>query len=117
MCSPLLLVNKHKNSNSDKREFRLVLDLSWLNTNTKIILYPIPRIDQELRQFHGMNSINKLDVRHGFNHLELSKRAKRLSGFTIKGCIFRLVRLGFGYTNAPMYFQKTMHNLLFQQFD
>ena len=110
--SPLLLVNKNKNSTKDKREYRLCLNLQALNKDTKIFNYKIPNIMEELHKFRNKHSITKLDLRHAFHHIKVHPDSLKYCGFEHQGKYYQLTRLGFGFTNAVNIFQYCIDNTL-----
>ena len=113
--SPLLLVNKNKNNKGDKREYRLCIDLKQLNTDTKPFLYHIPNIMEELHRFRNKNSISKLDLRHAFHHIKVHPDSQQYTGFMHQGIYYKMIRMGFGFTNAVNVFQfcidKTLYDI------
>ena len=111
--SPLLLVNKNKNSKTDKREYRLCLDLKALNNDTKTFLYHIPNIMEELHKFKGKKSISKIDLRHAFHHIQIHPDSQKYCGFFFEGKYYRLIRMGFGFTNAVNVFQYAIDQTLY----
>ena len=111
--SPTLLVNKNKNDTSDKREYRLCIDLKMLNKDTIPFLYDIPNMSTELQKFKGMNSISKLDLRHAFHHIQIEKESQAYCGFQHQGRFYKMIRMGFGFENAPNTFQYCIDRTLY----
>ena len=110
--NPLLLVNKAKNQKTDKREYRLTIDLTAVNDNTEDFLYKIPNLMEELHKFIGKNSITKLDLRHAFHHIKVSDDSWQYTGFEWEGKYYTMNVMGFGYKQAVNVFQSTMDHVL-----
>ena len=110
--SPLLLVNKAKQSQGAKREYRLCLDLQRLNSISINDMHQVPLLIEELHRFKGCHSITKLDLRHGFQHLQISPETQRYCGFFWKGKYYCLTRMGYGFKNAPAIFQRALEETL-----
>ena len=110
--SPLLLVKKAKQNKNDKQEYRLCLDLRRLNECTIPFNYDIPNLLSELHRFKGMKSCIKLDLKWGFNNVEIASDSQPYCGFTLNNKYYCLQRMGFGFVSAPSYFQYVVECLL-----
>ncbi|KII63940.1 hypothetical protein RF11_10840 [Thelohanellus kitauei] len=70
--------------------------------------YPIPSIDELLRQLNGYHYFTKVDLANAYNQIRLSPDSqKRLAISTHRG-VFLQARLPFGIKSAPGYFQEIM---------
>ena len=52
--------------------FRRCVDFRFLNANTRLDCYPLPRIDELLDCLAGSNIFTSLDLQHGYHQIEIA---------------------------------------------
>jgi hypothetical protein len=136
LCAPVL-VRKGKNKSSDTmtgkiidksqdenmtpeqqaiqeaKFWRLCLDLRPLNCRLiEVEPYKLPPIDYILSQLANADYFTIIDLKSGFNQLQVEKESRRLQAFrTHKGC-FQYVRATFGLAKTPFEFQRHIDKIL-----
>lgn len=104
--SPIVLVVKKDGGT------RFCVDYTKLNKVTKRDQYPLPNIDQILRQVKGKKYFSSLDLTSGYWQIKMNEEDIEKTAFTIDEGHFEFVVLPFGLTNAPATFQRYMNQLL-----
>lgn len=93
-------------------ELRLVIDYRQVNQYVMDDVVTIPKILENI-QFLGNNQMySKLDLKNGFNQLELKEESRDITGFVVMNRKFRYKRLPFGLKNGPKVFQKVIEGIL-----
>jgi RNase H-like domain found in reverse transcriptase/Reverse transcriptase (RNA-dependent DNA polymerase)/Integrase zinc binding domain/Retroviral aspartyl protease len=136
LCAPVL-VRKGKNKSSDSmagkifheqqnenvspeqlaiqeaKYWRLCLDLRPVNARLiSVEPYKLPPIDYILSQLANADYYTIIDLKSGFNQLQVEKESRRLQAFrTHKGC-FQYVRATFGLAKTPFEFQRHIDRIL-----
>uniref|UniRef100_A0A0A9W9U6 RNA-directed DNA polymerase n=3 Tax=Lygus hesperus TaxID=30085 RepID=A0A0A9W9U6_LYGHE len=105
-CAPVVIVPKKSGA------VRICVDLSELNRNVKRQVHPLPKVDYELGLLSGAKFFTKLDANNGFWQVELEEESRDLTTFLTPFGRFRFLRLPFGISSAPEYYQKKISNLL-----
>ena len=75
---------------------RLVCDYRRVNAVTKRMYHPMPRVDTTLRAAAGARWYSGLDAVSGFNHLNLSDRAKEVLAICVGSGLYAWESLPFG---------------------
>ncbi|QRW19754.1 Retrotransposable element Tf2 protein [Rhizoctonia solani] len=105
ISSPVMFVPKKDGS------CRLVVDYRCLNNRTKKNVYPLPRPDDLMAQLHGAKIFTKLDLRWGYNNVQVKEGDKWKTAFCTKYSLYKSLVMTFGLTNAPAAFQHFMNKL------
>ena len=85
------------------------MDYHKLNQYTVRDNNPLPNIQLALEQLHGKRLFSKFDIRWGYNNIRIKEEDQYKAAFkTPKGTYVPRV-MYFGLTNAPPFFQRTMH--------
>ncbi|QRW23943.1 Retrotransposable element Tf2 protein [Rhizoctonia solani] len=105
ISSPVMFVPKKDGSR------RLVVDYRCLNNQTKKNVYPLPRPDNLMAQLRGAKVFTKLDLRWGYNNVQVKDGDKWKTAFQTKYGLYESLVMTFGLTNAPASFQHFMNNL------
>jgi hypothetical protein len=94
-ASPILFVKKKDGS------LRLCVDYRALNAITKKNRYPLPLIEETLRQVAGARYFTRLDLRSAFNLIRIKAGDEWKTAFRTRYGLFEFLVMPFGLTNAP----------------
>ena len=110
--SPVVPILKTALPGQTKRKIRIYGDYSVsINTQLEPHRYPMPLLKDLLRKLRGSYGYTKIDLADAYNQICLGPISqKRLALSTHTGVLLQL-RLPFGITSAPGYFQETMDKL------
>ena len=75
-------------------------------------VYPLPLIEVVIETLKGKKYFTLIDLRSGYWQCPISEFAKRFMAMITSCGIFQYEVLPFGVKNAPLYFQRTMNNVL-----
>jgi hypothetical protein len=81
----------------------------WLNSHTVRNQYPLPLISQLISDLSGAYIFSKLDVRQGYNNVQIKKGDKWKAVFKTKFGHWEPLAMFFGLTNSPSTFQEMMN--------
>ena len=96
-------------SKKDSNEKRIIMDYRKLNQYTVRDNNPLPNIQSALERLHGKWLFSKFDIRWGYNNICIKEEDQHKAAFkTPEGTYVPRV-MYFGLTNAPPFFQRTMH--------
>ncbi|KAF8747056.1 hypothetical protein RHS01_11469 [Rhizoctonia solani] len=105
ISSPVMFVPKKDGSRC------LVVDYRCLNNWTKKNVYPLPHPNDLMAQLRGAKVFTKLDLRWGYNNVQVKEGNKWKTAFRTKYGLYESLVMTFGLTNAPASFQHFMNNL------
>ncbi|KAF8748606.1 hypothetical protein RHS01_10699 [Rhizoctonia solani] len=105
ISSPVMFVPKKDGSRC------LVVDYRRLNNRTKKNVYPLPRPDDLMAQLRGAKVFTKLDLRWGYNNVQVKEGDEWKTAFRTKYGLYKSLVMTFGLTNAPAAFQHFMNKL------
>ena len=105
-ASPVVLVEKHDKS------WRFAVDYRRLNSVTKIIHWPIPRLEDATDAIKQGSLFSKLDAHSGFWQIPVRPEDRHKTAFVTHNGAYEFLKLPFGVVNAPMRFQQVMENAL-----
>jgi Reverse transcriptase (RNA-dependent DNA polymerase) len=74
-------------------------------------VYPIPQITHILEQLQGKMLFTALDIRWGYNNIQIKPKDCHKAAFQMPYGLYQLNVMYFGLTNSPLTFQKTMDHL------
>lgn len=100
--SPVHIVYK------ENGELRICVDLREANKAVIRERFPIPRIQDILRQFSGATMFSTLDLRKAYWQIRLSEESREITSFMAAGKVYQFKRLPFGLTSAPEAYQRVM---------
>ena len=98
---------------SGKPHGRLVCDYRRVNAVTKRMYHPMPRVDSTLRGSAGARWYSGLDAVSGFNHLNLSPKAREVLAICSASGLYAWESLPFGPADGPQAFQAAMRRIFF----
>ena len=91
---------------------RFCIDYRRLNVITPKIEWPLPKIEEVLSTFEGMQFFSSLDLRSGFWQIPLAEEDKPKTAFTTHKGLYEANVLMFGLKNSPAVFTKYMQHVL-----
>jgi hypothetical protein len=95
-----------------KGGFRFVVNYKNVNSQTKLLKFPLARIDDLLDSFQGAKYFSTIDLRKGFHQFEIEEEDKHKLGFITKNGVWEYNRMPFGVTNGPTFFSAVMQSIL-----
>ena len=90
---------------------RMVQDYRYLNTWTIRNAYPLPLILDLVDRLIGAKIVTKLDLRHGYNNLQILEQDRWKAAFATHQGSFEPTVIFYGMTNSPAVFQTMMNHL------
>ncbi|CAC5379713.1 unnamed protein product [Mytilus coruscus] len=87
-------------------KLRICIDPKILNKALKRSHYPLPIIDDLLPELNEAKIFSKCDVKNGFWHVNMDESSSYLTTFETPFGRFRLMKMPFGISPAPEYFQQ-----------
>ena len=92
-------------------QIRLCVDFKNLNAVTRPDKYPIPPMNDLLRDIQPGAVLSIIDLKSGFWQVPIREEDMDKTGFTAPSGFFRFKRMPFGLKNAPATFQRLMDNV------
>jgi len=86
------------------RKKRIVQDYQYLNKETIKDNYPLPLISDLIDTMGTKKVFTKMDLRWGYNNMQIKKGDEWKVAFTMHLGVFELVVMFFGLTNLPATF-------------
>lgn len=105
-CSSLLVVPKGKN------DIRLVVDLRGPNRCIIRSPFRMPTLESILSELHGCCWFSTIDLSSAFHHVVLHEDSRHLTNFFAGDGMYRFIRLPFGLTNSPDFFQEILQTIV-----
>jgi hypothetical protein len=90
---------------------RLIQDYQMLNDMTVKNKYLLPFISELVNQLRGAKYFTKLDVRWGFNNVQIQEGDEWKAAFRTNRGLFEPLVMFFGLTNSPATFQTMMNDM------
>ena len=107
-ASPIVIIIK-KNG----EDIRLCIDYRRVNQLTRLMVYPMPLINELLQDMDKALWYCSLDMASGFWVVEMTERARMISAFITPSGLFEWLRMPFGLKNAPQIYQRLIDNALY----
>ncbi len=102
--SPIFFIPK-----KDGKELHMVIDYRKLNEVTKKDFYPLPNLWTELEKLSQHHLFSKLDVRAGYNNIQIKEKDQMKVAFKTPLGTFVPTVMTFRFCNAPSIFQQAMN--------
>ena len=106
--SPIVVAPKAANPN----EIRICLDARQANRAITRTRYVTPTLDDIVHELTGSTVFSKLDLKSGYEQLELAENCRYISTFSTHIGLYRYKRLLFGLCSSSEVFQQTVSQVL-----
>jgi len=106
--SPIVVVLKKNGV-----DIRLCIDYRAVNAMTKLMIYPMPLINDLLENMNSILWFCSLGMASGFWVVRMTERAKKISAFVTPFSLFQWTWMPFGLKNAPQIYQRLIDNALY----
>ena len=93
-------------------EMRICVDFKYLNTQTSINTFPLPKLDDILANLGSCQYIFKLDLKNAYLQLSVSENSQQYLVMNTHLGLYKFHRLPFGLSSAPGIFQRFITELL-----
>ncbi|GMF33270.1 unnamed protein product [Phytophthora fragariaefolia] len=94
-------------------DIRLCIDYRLVNSLTRLMVYPMPMINDLLEDLDKVLWYCSLDMASGFWVVSMTERARKISAFVTPFGPFEWTRMLFGLKNAPQIYQRLIDNALY----
>ncbi|UYV75794.1 hypothetical protein LAZ67_13001373, partial [Cordylochernes scorpioides] len=91
---------------------RITMDLCLINEATEFFPFPIPRVEDNLREFAGAKVFSTLDLTSGFFQIHIPESDRDYFTFSLPWGRYRFTRLPQGAKNSAQVFQWAMNLVL-----
>ena len=95
----------------------MVQDYRYLNEWTIKNNYPLPLISQLVDKLKGCKLFTKMDLRWGYNNVQVHEGDEWKAAFTMQKGSFEPLVMYFGLSNSPATFQKMMNEIFHHMSD
>ncbi|POM80706.1 LOW QUALITY PROTEIN: Reverse transcriptase [Phytophthora palmivora] len=107
-ASPIVVIIKKNGI-----DIRLCIDYRLVNSLTRLMVYPMPLINDLLDDLDKVLWYCSLDMASGFWVVPMTDRARSISAFITPFGLFEWNRMPFGLKNAPQIYQRLLDNALY----
>uniref|UniRef100_H3H9I8 Reverse transcriptase domain-containing protein n=1 Tax=Phytophthora ramorum TaxID=164328 RepID=H3H9I8_PHYRM len=107
-ASPIVIIIKKNGV-----DIRLCIDYRLVNGLTRLMVYPMPMINDLLEDLDKVLWYCSLDMASGFWVVSMTERARKISAFVTPFGLFEWTRMPFGLKNAPQIYQRLIDNALY----
>jgi len=107
-ASPIVIIIKKNGV-----DIRLCIDYRLVNGLTRLMVYPMPLINEHLEDLDKVLWYSSFDMASGFWVVTMTERARRISAFITPFGLFEWLRMPFGLKNAPQIYQRLIDNALY----
>ncbi|KAJ0392526.1 hypothetical protein P43SY_002493 [Pythium insidiosum] len=107
-ASPIVIVVKKNGV-----DIRLCIDYRVVNELTRLMVYPMPIVQDLLEDLAAYRWFCSLDMASGFWVVKMTPRARAISAFVTPFGLFEWTRMPFGLKNAPQIYQRLLDNALY----
>ncbi|KAE9282869.1 hypothetical protein PR003_g27291, partial [Phytophthora rubi] len=107
-ASPIVVIIKKNGV-----DIRFCIDYRLVNGLTKLMIYPMPLINDLLEDLDKVLWYCSLDMASGFWVVSMTDRARAISAFITPFGLFEWNHMPFGLKNAPQIYQRLIDNALY----
>ncbi|KAE9295696.1 hypothetical protein PF008_g24196 [Phytophthora fragariae] len=107
-ASPIVVIIKKNGI-----DIRLCIDYRLVNSLTRLMIYPMPMINDLLEDLDKVLWYCSLDMASGFWVVTMTDRARAISAVITPFGLFEWNRMPFGLKNAPQIYQRILDNALY----
>ncbi|OWZ14289.1 LOW QUALITY PROTEIN: reverse transcriptase [Phytophthora megakarya] len=107
-ASPIVVIIK-----ANGVDIRLCIDYQVVNSLTRLMVYPMPLINDLLEGLDKVLWYYSLDMACGFWVMSMTPRARLISAFITPFGLFKWTRMPFDLKNAPQIYQRIVDNALY----
>uniref|UniRef100_H3H8X6 Reverse transcriptase domain-containing protein n=1 Tax=Phytophthora ramorum TaxID=164328 RepID=H3H8X6_PHYRM len=107
-ASPIVIIIKKNGV-----DIRLCIDYRLVNSLTRLMVYPMPLINDLLEDLDKVLWYCSLDMASGFWVVSMTERARKISALVTPFGLFEWTRMPFGLKNAPQIYQRLIDNALY----
>ena len=93
-------------------DLRFCVDYRTLNSVTRKDAFPLPRIQDIFDSLVGTTVFSSIDLRSGYFQIPVAPESVPFTAFVTPTGLYEFLRMPFGVTNAPGFFQRAMHSVL-----
>ncbi|GFW67785.1 retrovirus-related Pol polyprotein from transposon 297 [Trichonephila clavipes] len=112
-ASPVVLMRKNNGLPPDSPEtYRFAIDYRKLNAITKYLRYPLPVIDDLIKNIPHTGIMSTLDLKCGYFQLAISPKDIEKTAFITRHGTLAFLRMPFGLSGAASNFQKAIDIIL-----
>lgn len=103
-----IVLPKNKNG-----EYKLCVDLRMVNNKTISDAYPMPDLQNLIKQVNRAKVFSTLDLNSGYwQQVEAEEESRPLTAFSIPRGVYQFRVMPFGLKNAPATFMRLMEKVL-----
>jgi len=107
-ASPIVVIVKKNGV-----DIRLCIDYRVVNGLTRLMVYPMPLVNDLLEDLDKYLWFCSLDMASGFWVVPMTDRARLIMAFITPFGLFEWLRMPFGLCNAPQIYQRLIDNALY----
>lgn len=108
--SPLISVPQY-DASGELKKVRVCLDLRMLNSLITMDRFEVPTIREIVQRVGMKNYFSCIDLKSGYNQMQIVERCRKYLGFTWKNTQYRHVGAPFGLNFLPNWFHRHLSHL------
>ena len=89
-----------------------MIDYHTLNKVTRKFIWPMPKVEGIFFQLNGVKYFSTFDLQAGYHYIPLDEAPIPKIAFTSPFGKYKYIKLPFGFTQLPVYFQELMTGML-----
>lgn len=108
--APVILIRKKSTDGTTK--YRFCADFRGLNAVTKIPVFCMPLVQENLDRLNGNQYFSFVDLKDAYYHIEIKPEDKHKTGIVTPFGTYQYERLAFGLAGSPYTFTRVMDEVL-----